>query len=89
MGTGMRPCMRASICRGILTDRRSGIIEWIVERNCRARGGPRGVGTGQGLPLVRATVERHGGSIHFETMSGEGTTFVLIFPVEGRAIVAA
>ena len=50
---------------------------------------PRGVGTGQGLPLVRATVERHGGSIHFETMSGEGTTFVLIFPVEGRAIVAA
>jgi two-component system NtrC family sensor kinase len=50
---------------------------------------PRGEGTGQGLPLVRATVERHGGTLRFETAQGVGTTFILSFPVEGRAVIAA
>jgi signal transduction histidine kinase len=50
---------------------------------------PRGEGTGQGLPLVRATVEHHGGTINFETTEGIGTTFILGFPVGGRAAAAA
>lgn len=50
---------------------------------------PRGEGTGQGLPLVRATVERHGGTIRFETAQGVGTTFILTFPVDVRAVAAA
>ncbi len=50
---------------------------------------PRGVGTGQGLPLVRAMVERHGGTIRFETATGVGTTFVLTFPLDARAVAAA
>ncbi len=50
---------------------------------------PRGEGTGQGLPLVRATVERHHGTIRFDTTQGVGTTFILTFPLEGRAVAAA
>ncbi len=50
---------------------------------------PRGVGTGQGLPLVRTTMERHGGSIQFETQHGVGTTFTLQFPLTVRSSAAA
>lgn len=50
---------------------------------------PRGEGTGQGLSLVRATVEHHSGSIRFETSPGIGTTFILGFPIERRRVVAA
>jgi signal transduction histidine kinase len=39
-----------------------------------------GKGTGQGLATARAIVERHGGSIDFETEMGCGTTFVVRFP---------
>ena len=41
---------------------------------------PRGEGTGQGLAMVRATMERHGGAVRFESTLGEGTRFVLEFP---------
>jgi two-component system cell cycle sensor histidine kinase PleC len=37
-------------------------------------------GTGLGLPLVKAFVEMHGGSIEIESEVGEGTTVTLIFP---------
>jgi two-component system NtrC family sensor kinase len=52
---------------------------------------PRGEGTGQGLALVRNTVEHHGGAIRLETTPGIGTTFILSFPTEtsGRRVVAA
>jgi PAS domain S-box-containing protein len=40
-----------------------------------------GRGTGQGLALVRTIVERHCGSVHFETDVGRGTTFVVRLPV--------
>lgn len=38
-------------------------------------------GTGIGLWLVKYTVERMGGSIRFESVRGEGTTFYVSFPV--------
>jgi PAS domain S-box-containing protein len=43
-----------------------------------------GRGTGQGLTLVHSVVEKHGGSVGFETEVGRGTTFVLRFPLEGE-----
>lgn len=38
-------------------------------------------GTGLGLAIARAIVERHDGRIHFSTMPGEGTTFVVELPL--------
>ena len=41
-----------------------------------------GRGTGQGLAIVRSVVvDKHGGSLRFETKSGAGTTFLLRLPV--------
>lgn len=42
-----------------------------------------GRGTGQGLALARATMEKHHGSITFETEVGRGTTFFIRLPIEG------
>ncbi|WP_167760936.1 ATP-binding protein [Geodermatophilus sp. DF01_2] len=45
-----------------------------------------GRGSGQGLPLARGVVqEGHGGSLVFDSVLGQGTTFVVRIPVEGRA----
>ena len=38
-------------------------------------------GTGLGLPICKAIVERFGGTIEVESEEGEGTTFTLRFPV--------
>ena len=41
-----------------------------------------GKGTGQGLAIVRSViVKKHGGTIHFETEVGQGTTFVIRLPL--------
>jgi signal transduction histidine kinase len=42
-------------------------------------------GTGLGLAMVHATVQRHGGSVKLVTAPGEGTTFTLSFPAQGAA----
>ncbi len=43
-----------------------------------------GRGTGQGLSLARAiVVEKHGGTINFETEVGRGTTFIVRLPIDG------
>ncbi|SNR52659.1 ATP-binding protein [Blastococcus mobilis] len=48
-----------------------------------------GRGSGQGLPLARGVVqEGHGGSLVFDSVMGEGTTFVIRIPVGGRASAA-
>jgi PAS domain S-box-containing protein len=42
-----------------------------------------GKGTGQGLAIAHSViVEKHGGSIDFETELGQGTTFIVRLPVE-------
>jgi histidine kinase len=50
---------------------------------------PVGKGTGQGLALARtAIVDRHAGTISFETRQGQGTTFFVRLPIHGRAAAA-
>jgi PAS domain S-box-containing protein len=44
-----------------------------------------GKGTGQGLAITyQAITEQHGGTVTFKTKVGEGTTFVLSLPFEGK-----
>jgi PAS domain S-box-containing protein len=46
-----------------------------------------GKGTGQGLAIARSViVGKHGGTIHFETEEGKGTTFVIRLPRDGKAL---
>jgi PAS domain S-box-containing protein len=48
-----------------------------------------GKGTGQGLAIARSVVvDKHGGSIHFETEEGKGTTFVIRLPHDGKSLAA-
>ncbi len=45
-----------------------------------------GKGTGQGLAIARTVVvEKHGGTLHFETEVGKGTTFYIRLPIAGPA----
>ena len=48
-----------------------------------------GKGTGQGLSIARSVIiNKHGGSIHFETETGKGTTFIVRLPHNGKVISA-
>ena len=45
-----------------------------------------GKGTGQGLAIAHAiVVKKHGGTIGFESVEGEGTTFIIRLPIADRA----
>ena len=49
-----------------------------------------GKGTGQGLAIARSVVvDKHGGTIHFETEAGKGSTFIIRLPHDGGARLAA
>ena len=46
-----------------------------------------GKGTGQGLAIARSViVDKHGGTIHFETEEGNGTTFIIRLPRDGKSL---
>lgn len=48
-----------------------------------------GKGSGQGLAIARSViVDKHGGTIHFETEEGKGTTFVVRLPHGDTALAA-
>ncbi|MGD0799691.1 MAG: PAS domain S-box protein [Terracidiphilus sp.] len=48
-----------------------------------------GKGTGQGLTIARSiVVDKHGGTIHFESEEGKGTTFIIRLPYNGKALAA-
>lgn len=48
---------------------------------------PVGKGTGQGLAIARSiVVDKHRGSLTFETVAGQGTTFYIRLPVSGRVV---
>jgi two-component system NtrC family sensor kinase len=47
-----------------------------------------GKGTGQGLAIARSVVvDKHHGSIEFETVLGEGTTFIIRLPHMDKSAV--
>ena len=49
-----------------------------------------GKGTGQGLSIARSViVDKHGGSLHFETEVGKGTTFFIRLPISGATSASA
>jgi signal transduction histidine kinase len=49
-----------------------------------------GKGTGQGLAIARnVVVDKHGGTLHFETEIGVGTTFFIRLPINGPATASA
>jgi PAS domain S-box-containing protein len=49
-----------------------------------------GKGTGQGLAIARSVVvDKHGGTIHFETEAGKGTTFIIRLPQNSNAAAKA
>jgi signal transduction histidine kinase len=49
-----------------------------------------GKGTGQGLAIARSVVvDKHGGTLHFETELGQGTTFYIRLPINGPASSSA
>ena len=43
-----------------------------------------GKGTGQGLALARAVLDKHHGSIEVRSVMGEGTEFILRLPIAGK-----
>jgi PAS domain S-box-containing protein len=48
-----------------------------------------GKGTGQGLSIARSViVDKHGGSINFETEEGKGTAFIIRLPHDGKSLIA-
>lgn len=62
------------------------------EAACRQRGyarlfeplrTPKLVGIGPGLPIVKAAVEAHGGTVSVESGPGRGTTFTVRLPAGG------
>jgi signal transduction histidine kinase len=47
-----------------------------------------GVGTGQGLAIARSVVvNKHGGTLRFETECGKGTTFFIRLPIDSASDV--
>lgn len=50
---------------------------------------PVGRGSGQGLSISHANiVEKHGGSLTFETSNGNGTTFTIRLPIDPQRVLA-
>ncbi len=57
----------------------------IWERLFRGEAGEQERGLGLGLSLVRAVAQAHGGRADVESVPGQGSRFVLSFPIDSRA----
>jgi signal transduction histidine kinase len=69
-----------------VADTGGGIPEWVRDHIFEPffTTKPVGKGTGQGLAIAHSViVEKHGGSLTFDTVAGEGTTFLIRIPIAG------
>jgi signal transduction histidine kinase len=48
-----------------------------------------GKGTGQGLPIARSIVQKHGGTLSFESRLGEGSCFTIRIPIAAEGAAGA
>jgi signal transduction histidine kinase len=70
---------------GISSEIKDKVFDWF-ESDTQ---GTRHRGAGLGLSIVRSFVELHGGKVRIESVPGEGTTVVCIFPVAAAASLSA
>ena len=76
----------AEMVRLSVTDQGTGIPEdfrgRVFQRFAQADGtnSRRSSGTGLGLSICKAIVEEHGGTIGFDSVAGQGTTFTIVLP---------
>ncbi|MBV9970125.1 MAG: PAS-domain containing protein, partial [Xanthobacteraceae bacterium] len=70
---------------GIPNERKDKVFDWFESeaQDSRHRG------AGLGLSIVRSFVELHGGKVSIESVPGEGTTVVCIFPAAAAASLSA
>ena len=82
--------MRSQLSRNYLRDSGGGIpaheLPRIFERFYRVDTGDQG-GSGLGLPIARALVEAHGGTLDVASAVGGGTTFTIRLPAARAAAV--
>lgn len=75
----------ASVIQIIISDDGSGIhpedLPHIFKRFYRSRFSSDTQGVGLGLPLAKAVIEAHGGTIEVDSAPGAGTTFTVNFPI--------
>jgi len=64
-----------------VSDNGTGISEADRERIFQPNFTTKGSGTGLGLAMVKRLVENAGGSVHYETEEGLGTTFRVELPL--------
>ena len=85
MGRGCQHRTGAEMC---IRDRDNGVgiekddLKHIFERLYKCDKGRSEKGSGLGLSIVHQLVEKMGGSITVESFPGEGTEFMLLFPLE-------
>lgn len=86
----IRSCPDGQRVRISVTDRGRGIPEefhrLIFQKFAQANAGgtDRRGGSGLGLNISKAIIEKHGGSIGFETAAGQGTTFFFHLPLPAQ-----
>jgi PAS domain S-box-containing protein len=82
---GVRACTEAGDARIEVSDTGTGMSEEIRLRCLEPFFSTKGQhGTGLGLSLVHATIERHGGTLQVESQPGQGSTFIVRLPVQSR-----
>lgn len=57
------------------------ILPHIFERSCRGDPSRSGNESGLGLAIVKSIIELHGGSVQVESKLGEGSRFLMVFPL--------
>jgi PAS domain S-box-containing protein len=68
---------------GIPSDSKSKVFDRFVQLEKQI--GPGLHGTGLGLPIAKELVEMHGGRIEVRSKPGQGTTFTVFLPLDGKA----